>query len=110
MAVFNSFGQTLGDQVRWSSEYVNARVVLASIEEKETIPSDYNMVVINSTAPVYVKIGDSSVAASIPADVSDGTASELNPTSYAIKSDQTTISIISPSNCIVTLAYYKVNR
>jgi hypothetical protein len=110
MVQFRSFGRDAGDKIRFNSEYVNSRVVLANVEEKEVIPAGYNAVIINATAPIYVLIGTASTAASIPTDVSDGTASELSPTGYAIKSDQTHISIISPSNCIATFAYYYMDR
>lgn len=112
MAVtYRSFGRDVGGTtIRWKSDYVNSHVVLANTEEKETIPTGYEAVVINSTAPIYVKMGTSTVTAAIPTDVSDGSASELSPTAYAISSSDTHISVISPSNCIVTFAYYDTRR
>lgn len=111
MAVNRPFGRDVGERIRFTSEYVNARILLSNVEEKETIPQGYNLVVINATAPLYVKLGDSSVSATVPSgDVSNGSASELSPTSYSLQSEQTTISLISPSNCVATLAYYWMDK
>lgn len=108
MTTVNNFGRNSGDKIRFKSDYVNAHVVLANIEEKETIPQQFNTVVINATAPIYIKMGDASVTAAVPTDVLDGSASELNPNAYAIYKEDTHISVISPSNCIVTFAYYYI--
>lgn len=111
MAVNRTFGRDVGERIRFTSEYVNARILLANAEEKETIPTGYNLVVINATAPLYVKLGDNTVAATIPSgDITNGGASELSPTSYSLQSEQTHISLISPSNCVATLAYYWMDK
>jgi hypothetical protein len=42
----------------------------------------------------------------VPADVTDGTASELAPVAYQLTPDVTTISVISPSACVITASFY----
>lgn len=105
--------QTLtgGILTRMVSPCVNAMALVANDEEAQTLPSQYNFVVISCTSNIYVKLGSSSVVASIPGDTTDGSASELNPT--AIKYDPAVdvkISVISPSNCTVTLSYYNIGE
>lgn len=95
--------------MRMPPQYVNALALVANTHERQAIPSGYQYVVINSTANIYCRLGDETVVASAPGDVVDGTASELNPTGYVIHDDYSHISIISPANCIVTLAYYPLS-
>ena len=96
----------IADQVRPASQYINARVLVAGVAERETLPTAYNVLVINSTANVYAKFGGSGITATVPVDTTDGTASELSPTGYVLPEWATHVSIISPVNCIATLAYY----
>lgn len=92
--------------MRMPAQYVNSLALVANTHERQALPEGYQIIVVNSTANIYVKLGNVSVEAAVPGDVSDGTASELNPVSYVIHNDYTHISIISTSNCVVTLSYY----
>lgn len=87
--------------VRPPSDYVNALSLLASTQERQSLPSGFNYLQIQSTRDVYVRFGDNSVAATLPSDTTDGSASELN-------GDHTHISIISAYDCNVTLSYYSI--
>lgn len=97
------------NQLRQASDYINARSLAANTAERVTIPTGYNFVVFSATANYYVKVGDGTVTATVPGDTTDGTASELNPLAYLVNQEgtETHISIISPDNCIVTLAFYE---
>lgn len=86
--------------------YINSLALVANVAERTPVPAGYTFVVISSTANVYVKCGDSSVTATIPNDVSDGSGSELNPNTYVLHNSYSHMSVISPSNCIVTFGYY----
>ena len=97
---------TYGQGLRMPPQYTNSLALVANVQERQALPAGYQYVVINSTANVYCRLGAADVTASVPGDVEDGTASELNPTGYVVHDDYSHISIISPSNCIVTLAYY----
>lgn len=93
--------------IRQPSAYINSMAIVASTAERQALPTGYQFVVINSTSNTYVKLGDASVEATIPGDVTDGTSSELNPMGYSLlETDATHISVISPLNGIVTLGYY----
>lgn len=93
---------------RSPSDYINNKVLLAGVAERETIPPDYNAVIINSTANVYIKFGDSSVTAVLPSDIADGSGAELNSNGFHLpKNTFTHYSIIAADDCIVTMAYYK---
>lgn len=88
---------------RTPSDYVNARVLAANTAESTTVPSDASRVVIKGTADFYAKVNGTAV---VPVDTTDGSASELNPEGYTVKSGDT-ISVISASICTVTFAYYR---
>jgi len=92
--------------LRMPPQYTNALMLLANVPERQAIPSGFQYVVISASSNIYCRLGDETVTASPPGDITDGSASELNPTGYVIHDDYTHISILSSSNCIVTLAYY----
>lgn len=94
------------DNIRPASDYINARVLVGGVAERETLPTTHDILVINATSNVYIKFGDGSVTAASPTDTTDGTASELSPTGYYLPDWATHVSIISPINCTATLAYY----
>lgn len=83
--------------------YVDVRVLAASTNEDHTVPADAKYVVFSSEANFYAKRGGTAVE---PAgDVTDGTASELNPVGYDIEG-VTTIGLISATAQTITLAFY----
>ena len=86
------------------SDTINARVLAAGVAEVETVPAEARCVLFSCTGNCYIR---HNAAAAIPAtDVTDGTASELNPSGYIVAAADT-IGIIAPADCVITLAYYK---
>lgn len=89
------------------SDTVYDIVLTASVEGHCTVPAGATMVILNCTANVYVKIGTSSVTATVPgSNIVDGTGSVINPAGCVLKPTDTTISCISPSGCVVSLEFY----
>ena len=85
-------------------DYVSAAVLSASTEETVSVPEEASHVFFAGTADFYVGYDDT---AAIPSsDVTDGTGHELNPTVRLIRG-VTDISLISPSNSVVTLSFYR---
>lgn len=89
------------------SDCINARVLAAGVAETFQVPAGSEVVVFSATGDFYAKIADTSTDAAVPsADVTDGSASELNP---AVREVSPTgyISLIASAATIVTLAYYR---
>ena len=84
------------------SNYVLAKSLAASVAESFTVPAGAAYVVFSANGDFYAKVGGT---ATVPGDVTDGTASELNPTARAC-SPASTISVISPYATVVTAAFY----
>lgn len=81
--------------------YVQSMSLAAGVAESYSKPAGVNTVYFSGTANFYVNYA---TAASIPGDLTDGTASELNPTVRYVQG-VTSISLISPSNCVVTMGW-----
>jgi hypothetical protein len=93
-------------QVRPVPAYVNARVLAAAVAETITPPANSRFVVFAANCNFYVKVGGSA-AATPAADITDGSASELNPSAYYLNPASPSISVITPdSSCILTAAFY----
>lgn len=91
------------------SDVIDARVLAAAMAEVHTIPTGARYVSFAATADFYAKFGVSSesAAAAVPAgDVTNGTASELNPGPRRIPDGMTHIGLISEVACKVTLSFY----
>ena len=87
-----------------ASDHVDARVLAAGVAETHTVPAGARYVVFSATADFYAKFG---AAAAVPAaDVTNGTASALNPTQRRIPDGATTIGLIAPAACVVTLSFW----
>ncbi len=82
--------------------YVLAKSLAASTAEAFTVPTDARYVLFSGNVDYYVNY---TTTATVPGDVTDGTASELNPELRDI-SGVTSISIISASAGIVTASFY----
>jgi hypothetical protein len=92
--------------LRRMPDYVDARVLGTDTNESITPPSDAKYVIFSSEAAFWVR---KDAAATVPSgDVTDGTASELNPAGYDIEG-VTTIQIISETAQNVSLAYYNTS-
>lgn len=98
--------------------YVDVRVLAANTNEDHTVPADGAYVIFSADcAEFYVKRGGT---AAVPgADVTNGSGSELNPAGYYVAdisgganagssvAATTTLGLISPTACTVTMAWYK---
>lgn len=90
-------------------DFTDAKVLAANVAEDITVPTGANSrkasyVNFSSNCDFYANY---TTTAAIPAaDIADGTSPELNPTVRYIGSSVTTISVISASPCIITLAWY----
>ena len=86
------------------SDYIDHRVLAANVAETHTVPTGAKYVMFNATTPFYARIGGT---AAVPAaDVTDGTGSMYCPELRSIDA-ATTISLIAPTTCIVTMEFYK---
>ena len=85
--------------------HVDVRVLAANTNEDHTVPSTARLVIFSSScAAFYVKSGGT---AAVPAaDVTDGSGSALNPAGFDVEGI-TTIGLISPTACVITLEFYK---
>lgn len=90
------------------SDYINARVLAAGVAETFQAPAGAKYVLFSAEDTIYCKIATSSTAAAIPAaDVTDGTASEMNPGMRILPGDQAYISVIAPRATVVTIQYFR---
>jgi len=92
------------DSINFPS-HVDSVVLVADTVQNYTVPTGARFMFFSSTANFYMKVG-SNTAAVPSTSTSDGSASELNPAGRMIQGE-TTISLISTSNCIVTISSYK---
>lgn len=83
--------------------YVDARSLAASTAESQTVPTGARFVIFSANCNFYA---NPVATATVPGDVTDGTASELNPAAWYL-TGITTISVIAPSTCVITMAFYK---
>ena len=82
----------------------NTLVLAASTEETLAVPSGYRMVLFTSTADFWATIGGT---AAVPAaDITNGSSAELNPVLRRVD-DGDTISVISATDAIVHMAFFK---
>jgi hypothetical protein len=84
-------------------DYVLSRSLAANVAEEMTVPSGATFAVFSATADFYANY---TTTATVPGDVTDGTASELNPSVRDIKG-VTAISVISSGTPVVTVSFYK---
>ena len=90
------------------SKYTLSRTLAANTAESFTVPSGANGQLAN-----FVNFAGGcdffvnwTTTATVPGDVTDGTASEQNPTVRYIPDGTTTISVISESACKITASFY----
>lgn len=100
-----AFPQGYNEIPRPVPQSVMSRSLAASTAEDITPPTDARYVVFSATANYYV---NAFATATVPADVTNGTASELNPSGYSFNPNELpTFSVISPVACVITAAFYK---
>jgi hypothetical protein len=89
------------------ANWIDARVLGVATAETFQAPALARFVLFSATTDFYCKIAPASTAAAIPAaDVTDGTAPELNPTMRYI-AEQEFISLISPAASVVTMQFFR---
>lgn len=81
---------------------VYSRSLAANTAEGITVPAGANFAVFSATDDFYANYV---TTATVPGDVTDGTASELNPSIRNV-SGVTTISVISSGTPIITVTFY----
>ena len=89
------------------SEYVNSVSLSASTAETIPVPANAMFVLFSATCSFYANY---STTATVPGDVTNGSASELNPTQRKLILGSTriaAISVISASTCVLTASFYK---
>ena len=89
------------------SEYVNSVSLAASTAETIPVPATAMSVLFSATCNFYANY---STTATVPGDVTNGSASELNPTQRTLMLGSTriaAISVISAAACVITAAFYK---
>lgn len=90
--------------IRIAPTYVNARSLAANVNEDTTIPTGAKRVIFAGTCNFYAKPGGT---AAVPGDVTNGSASELNPSAWHLDGSFTVIGLISDTACTVTVTYYR---
>jgi hypothetical protein len=91
------------------SDWIDARALSAGgAAETNQAPAGARYVLFSANGDFYCRIAAASTAATVPADTTDGSASELNPAMRYI-GEQDYISLISPTSgaTIVTMMFYK---
>jgi len=90
--------------IRPATAYVDAKVLAANVAEVWTAPANTRFVIFSANCDFYAK---PNAAAAVPAaDVSNGTASTLNPAGWYFSSPVVTIGLISATACTVTIEAY----
>ncbi len=87
-----------------TSDFVNARQLAANTAESFTVPTGADYVNISSNVDIYVNF-TSGGTATVPGDVTNGSACALNPQARAVIPGET-YSVISESAGHVTLEFY----
>lgn len=87
------------------STSVCASVLAANTAEQMTVPTGAKYVLFSGTANYYVSFGADPTAAVPAADVTNGSASCLNPGLRALDG-AAKIGLISPTDCVVTMEFF----
>ena len=90
------------------TDSVNALALAAGVAETMAVPAGAYFVAMSGTADFYAKwtaAGTAAVAAAVATDLTDGTASILNPTLRRVTPGDS-ISVISAATCLVTFEFF----
>ena len=88
------------------SDHVCALHLAPGVSERVAVPEGARFVNIVAGADIYVRFGDAEVVAAVPGDVSDGTASALNPATRQLPAGVSHIAAISEVAAHVTLEFW----
>lgn len=91
--------------IRPAPSYVDARVLAANTAESQTVPTGARFVLFSSTCNFYA---NPTTTATVPADTTNGSASELNPSAWFVgpPASVATISVIADVACVITFSFY----
>jgi hypothetical protein len=104
MSNLSIFPEAARTSIYSSSRYNNAYVLAAGVAQTITVPTGYRVLAFSSTGNFFADFNGAT--AIVPStSITNGTADVLNPTVRLVEPGQT-ISIIAPSNCIVTVSFY----
>lgn len=81
--------------------YTQSRALAAGVAKTITVPTGARFVLFSANSDFYVK-GDG--AATVPGDISDGTAPVLNPAGREL-TGVSSLSLIAPAACVVTATF-----
>ncbi len=85
------------------SDHCNSLELVSGQAESVSIPDGAKYALFASTGDFYANYRTD---ADVPEDVTDGSASELNPTMRYVIGIQN-ISLVAPADCSVTISYFK---
>ncbi len=89
------------------SDWIDARVLAANTAVTFQAPAGARFVLFSADGDFYCRTASASTAAAVPtADVTDGTAAELNPAMRFI-GDMEFISVIANAPRVVTMQFFK---
>jgi len=103
LRIFPESGGAYSSFLPEAPTYVNAKSLAASVAESFTVPTGAVRVIFSATCNFYA---NPTTTATVPGDVTNGSASMLNPNGWGVR-DVTTISVIAPTTCVVTAAFYR---
>lgn len=104
--VFVTDGSGRGAFAANPSGYGLARVLAASTAESFSIPAGAKFVSFACTVTNFWATFDGTTAAVPAADITNGSAPELNPGMRQLTEGQTTISVIAAEDCIVNALFW----
>ena len=96
-------GGAFSSVVRIAPTYVNSNTLTANSAASQTVPTGARFVIFSSTCNFYA---NPTTTATVPGNITNGSASELNPNAWFV-TDVTTISMISQVSCTITTSFYK---
>jgi hypothetical protein len=91
-----------GDVV-YPAKYVDAYVLAAATPQMVIIPAGARVAMFSATNNFYVNFAGA--AAEPTVNITNGSGSELNPLARDIRG-YSSFSVVSPSGCILTIAYF----
>ncbi len=104
LTIFPGTNSQFSSLIRPVPSYVDARVLAASVAESQVVPAGSTWVLFSANCTFYAK---ANAAATVPgADTTNGSSSELNPAAWRITTGVISISVISPTACVITMSFY----
>lgn len=99
-----SAGGNNSSMIRAAPTYVDVRLLAANTAESQAVPAGARFVLFSSSCSFYAH---PTATATVPgSDVTNGSASELNPAAWYLASNITSISVIADATCTITFSFY----